>query len=124
MGNAILKGTPDLDMYCEWSTVVDGPTSVGTRAEMLARGVSPERLDRADKRGASWLDSDTYQTFDSHGLLVLNGGDSHAFLPRELLGDYLTILHALLPDESAAIAAADRLLDPLDCCPECQEDDE
>lgn len=31
----ILKASPDVDLYCEWSGVVDGPTLIGTRAEFL-----------------------------------------------------------------------------------------
>ena len=31
----ILKAAPDVDLYCEWSSNVDGPVRIGTRAECL-----------------------------------------------------------------------------------------
>ena len=55
MGRAIVRLAPD--EYVEWSTVVDAPvTFVQTRAEMLAAGEDPDRLDRADRQGHSYVD--------------------------------------------------------------------
>jgi hypothetical protein len=104
----IFKASRDLNLFCEWSSVCDGPTFVGTRAEMLAYGITPDRLDRACKTGTSYLDSD-HGSFDSNGLLMLNGGQSHGWLPRNRLPAYLC---ALLADETGELA--DRLLEPLE----------
>jgi hypothetical protein len=70
MPSFIVKVTRDDDLYCEWSTVVGGPTFVGTRAEMgdhlrQVRSVPgighvtpfdadvEQRLERADLYGTS-----------------------------------------------------------------------
>lgn len=55
MPSYILKPKPDEDFYLRYSTVVDSPCESGTRAEMLAWGHDPARLDRADERGTSAL---------------------------------------------------------------------
>lgn len=63
MPTVVVKAEPDSDLYMVWSTVVDGPTAVGTRAE-IAEYLSQfhsdtddpeERLDRADKTGTSGM---------------------------------------------------------------------
>lgn len=36
MGSAVVKASPERNLYCIWSTVVDAPTVIGTRAEMAA----------------------------------------------------------------------------------------
>lgn len=64
MGNIIIKAAKDLDLYCEWSSVVDAPTFIGTRDEVLRHltgyrssyGQSDPaevRVARADKTGTS-----------------------------------------------------------------------
>lgn len=63
MGTVILKAAPDRDLFVEWSSVVDGPTVIGTREEMLAfmiehYGSDGEQryrasLERADRTGTS-----------------------------------------------------------------------
>lgn len=69
MGSQIIKVTPDRDLYMEWSSVVEAPTFIGTRAELAAYLAEPkvhyrqttidhpeaieERLARADETGSS-----------------------------------------------------------------------
>ena len=108
MPSYILKASPDLDLFCEWSSVVDGPTWVGTRDELVARGVEPDRITRAAFCGTSALWGEPrYLSFESNGLLVLNGGASRGWLPRHRLGAYLRLL--VEGDNNA-----DRLLEPLE----------
>ena len=49
----VLKTDPALDLYLLWSDRVDNALGVGTRAELLAAGVAPSRLLRADRHGTS-----------------------------------------------------------------------
>jgi hypothetical protein len=66
MGTQIIKVAPGLDLYLEWSSVVDAPTAIGTRAEMAEHLNTPRRgqfwmteeqverlLRRADETGSS-----------------------------------------------------------------------
>lgn len=55
MPSYIVKPKPDEDYYVRYSTIVDAPTAAGTRADWLARGEDPARLDRADASGSSAL---------------------------------------------------------------------
>lgn len=71
MGRIIIKAARDRDLYVEWSSVVEAPTAIGTRAEMLdyltrygeGRSDPAERLDRADATGTSAL-RDPMSTYD------------------------------------------------------------
>jgi hypothetical protein len=101
MPSYILKPRPDVDLYVEWSTVVDGPTFTGTRAEMLnmlvyeafaqARVDANERLDRADEKGTSahfgGLFGGMMCNWTPDGQEELEG---RYWLPREKLYEYLT----------------------------------
>jgi hypothetical protein len=51
MGSQIIKVAPDQDLYLAWSSVVDAPTMVGTRAEFA------EHLNKP-RRGEYWLRED------------------------------------------------------------------
>lgn len=63
VGTVILKAERDRDLFVEWSSVVDGPTAIGTREEMLSfmiehYGRDGEQryrasLERADRTGTS-----------------------------------------------------------------------
>lgn len=53
MPRFIIKPDRELDLYVDWSTIVDAPCMWGTREEMLAAGVTLERLDRAEATGSS-----------------------------------------------------------------------
>jgi len=60
MPSYIVKPLADEDFYVVWSTVLDAPTTFGSRAE-LAAGLghqedTSERLDRADEYGTSMND--------------------------------------------------------------------
>lgn len=92
MGRLIIKPARDADESVEWSTIVEAPTTWGTRAQMLEYLTSQpnhtaekaaQRLDRADETGSSaagptpyssapytegWWD-DTELIFEQRGLL-------------------------------------------------------
>lgn len=66
MGTVIIKAAKDRDLYLEWSSVVEAPTLVGTREEILNHLNTPRpgqywatpeeneaRLARADANGSS-----------------------------------------------------------------------
>ena len=57
MPSYIVKPIADRDEYVVWSTIVDAPTHVGTRATLglILGGTAgaPERFDRADHTGSS-----------------------------------------------------------------------
>jgi hypothetical protein len=99
MGRAVFKAAPDVDLYMEWSSFVEAPIFIGTRAEMLEyltsaspddyRRTPEERLQWADKIGTtiehrfkkypiegSWEDS---------GLIVEQKG----WLPRERFEEFM-----------------------------------
>lgn len=51
----IVKPSPDRDEYVEWSTIVEAPMRIGSRADFvreLGQGVA-SRLDRADETGTT-----------------------------------------------------------------------
>ena len=116
----ILKADRDEDLYCIWSGNVDNVVAVGTRASLIAAGIAPSRVARADRYGtsATWWDMpDTYPRpyrpdgWDDEGMLVReqdhapSNGCGH--LPRTRLADFL---RAYLADDMAAAGA---LLDPI-----------
>ena len=110
MPSFIVKARPDEDWYCMWSTVVDAPTSWGTRAEMVqhawdARDVASERFERADKNGTSAKipgTSDDRQWFgwnDGEFILMEAGPEQRDedgcwLLPRENLRAFCEALDA------------------------------
>jgi hypothetical protein len=125
----ILKGDPDTDLYCQWSTVVDAPTWVGTRdelvAEMLAhpdnysgypdatpRQIINARVDRADSTGTSAFPEYGFGGWDTDGFIVTN----HTGVPdggyRWLERGDLTAYLGHLRDEQWQ--AAYDVTDPLD----------
>ncbi len=114
MGYEIIKCAPDVDLYIEWSSIVESPTAVGTRAEMLehlaerqghASSNPPEaRLHRADERGTSMLDNSGHG-WDSYGVIY----EQRGFLRRRTFTEFA---RAVLADaDEAAIAA---LLEPFE----------
>lgn len=115
MGKEIIKVAPDVDLYMEWYSVVEAPTAVGARAEML-RYLKPahdcpacqcnpaaERLDRADRTGTSGLDGWGHD-WDSSGLIY----EQRGFLPRVRFAEFAR--RFLAEDEQGMIA----LLDPFE----------
>lgn len=118
MGKPVYKASPDLDLYAEWSSIVEAPTFIGTRAEMLEhltqnqdrRGDdTPEvRLARADETGSSSL-RDPMSSYagplsgawDDDGEIVEQLG----WLPRGRFADFF-VAYAADPD------TAYKLLDP------------
>jgi hypothetical protein len=120
MGYEIIKCARDVDLYIEWSSIVESPTAVGTRAEMLGHLTSrqdhtssnpPEaRLRRADERGTSMLDS-TGHDWDSYGAIY----EQRGFLRRHTFTDFAravlaeadesTLLSMLEPFEDETVGA-------------------
>jgi hypothetical protein len=101
MGGVIVKASPGEDVYLEWSTVVEAPTFIGTRAEILeylrwssVKSVtdSPEeRLARADETGSSSAgDYAWFASWDDDGFVVERRG----ILPRSKLRDFALLYAA------------------------------
>lgn len=97
MGSCVIKASKDRDLYCVWSSIVEAPTFIGTRRELL-RHLGPraeERLTRADQLGTSMLGWDTpgdsptshlTGSWEYGGLIVEQRGT----LPRDRMADFLT----------------------------------
>ena len=79
----IIKAAPDRDLYIGWSNVVEAPTGIWTRAEALAYGFPPSRLDRADRNGTSSLVPGSGQ-WDDHGFIA----EQRGWLQRDRIADY------------------------------------
>lgn len=60
MPSIVMKEAPDVDFYVVWSSVVEAPVAVGTRAEIEWRveGARAARFARADATGTSamWVE--------------------------------------------------------------------
>jgi hypothetical protein len=68
MPSFIVKATPHDDIYCEWSTVVDAPTFVGTRAEMRDWLLQPKDVPGVGRVSAYESDVDArLARTDQHG---------------------------------------------------------
>lgn len=95
MPRFIMKVAPDRDAYIEWSTVVDAPVSIGTRAAYAAEH-GEERLARTDTQGTSAAYSDklppTEQDggWDDWGQIYMQRGK----LRRARFGDVFDLLAA------------------------------
>ncbi|MEU0467261.1 hypothetical protein ABZ215_24940 [Amycolatopsis sp. NPDC006131] len=114
MGSCVIKGAKDRDIYCVWSSIVEAPTFIGCRVDMLrhlGRG-GEERIARADELGTSmvgWVtpgDSPVAHltgSWDYGGLIV----EQRGFLPRDRMADFL-VAYSADPEE------AYRLLEPFE----------
>lgn len=113
MPRYIYKAQKGIDLYVEWSTVVDNWCRIGTRSDFINEGEAAERMDRVDKTGTSCRgynhdgDGFTEGDWDDKGFVVANMRTRPGFgwLPRERLIDYLRHLR----DED--IESAEALLD-------------
>jgi hypothetical protein len=118
----ILRTGRDVDLYVEWSTIADGPTWFGTRAELLEylrrewdrehpdcipkEGVGPAaRVARCDEAGTSvYPDPELagrhvpFGAWNDAGFVI----DGRAWLPRESLTAYVQAFQA---GDAAAAAA-------------------
>lgn len=112
MPRFLIKATRDRDAYLEWSTIVDAPVSIGTRAGYVTQ-YGEERLSRTDEHGTSamyfdWLPGDQQQGgWADEALLIANIIPPEfplgALLPRTRLGD----LYDLLTKDVNATVPAD-----------------
>jgi hypothetical protein len=123
MGRYIIKATKDRDLYMEWSAIVDAPTFIGNRAEILdylkhehghsfdAVHKHHERLRRADEAGTSALRDPMAPGYTGPldgewadtGLIVGQRG----WLPRDRFAEFLDA-YAVDPEKACT------LLDPFD----------
>lgn len=115
MPRYIVKAAPDIDLYVEWSTVVDNFIWSGTREELVKYGQFSgwrlnieERIARADATGTSamWEDWEGSQegSWEDERFLVTNveNMDGYFWLNRDDLAAYVagdnTVLE-FIPDE-------------------------
>lgn len=116
MPRIVLKATPERDLYCEWSTIVDSVTFIGTRAEIVeylgegefrGSGDRPEvRVSRADHFGTSAMYGDPHDgAWEDSGFVY----EQRGWLPRARLVDLLD--RYLADPEDPKV---DDLLDPLE----------
>jgi len=126
MGSSILKGRADYDLYCVWSSVVDGPTFIGTAKELIdfearhefdgghmCRAIAPERtaedIAKADEHGSS--SRGRYGRWDDGHLIYEQKG----MLPRSRLFDFLKLLdNDAWIDEGTEPEEALAMLEPFD----------
>lgn len=104
MPSFIVKPDPAVDLYCEWSTVVDNLTSVGTRTDY-----PPDRLARADATGTSAHDFSEYG-WDDKKFIVTNTERSDAGFFWLNRTDLLAYARAMAADDTAT---AEALLAPI-----------
>jgi hypothetical protein len=78
----LIKAAPDRDLYVGWSGVCDAPTGAWTRAEAIAYGFPPSKLDHADQNGSSSHHGDG--AWDDSGFVA----EQRGWLTRDRLGDY------------------------------------
>lgn len=106
MGSSILKGDQEHDLYCVWSSIVGGPTVIGTREEIVQDLAEHEwdevtgqcraqssyhtgaRIDVADQLGTSLKNRPSYGRWDDDFLMYGQEG----LLPRPRLYDFLMVL--------------------------------
>jgi len=79
----IVKAAGDQDLYVGWSSLVEAPTGIWTRAEGLAYGFPRSRLDRADANGSSSLGPRSGY-WDDPGFVA----EQRGWLRRDRIGDY------------------------------------
>lgn len=84
MAYYILKPDRDVDLYVEWSTIVESVTAIGTRQEFLNEGTDAARLDRVDRVGSSALGPPGIYGYDDEALTA-----EQRILPREHLATYV-----------------------------------
>jgi hypothetical protein len=110
VSDTLVKADRDQDLYLIWSSIVDAPIWIGTRAELLKQlwtdfhrkhpncdpkpGTGPDvRLARADEFGTSDLDGDYGWEQESFILMAGAPDDDYFYdLPRTNLAAYATTL--------------------------------
>ncbi len=114
MGQALIRAAPDRDLYLVWSSIVDAPVAVGTRAEMVGWARQEWRLEeeraeaalmRADELGTSDRRFNT-GGWDDDELPVFNGWQPPEpgwwYIRRDRLVEFA---EAILRDDDAAATA-------------------
>lgn len=116
MGSQIIKVSRDVDLYMEWSSIVESPTYIGRRADLAAYLAEPvatwegtctpstelveQRLERADRLGSSGR-SPFGCRWDDHGEIY----EQRGWLPRANMETFARLLLDA-GDESADEQAA------------------
>ena len=104
MARFIMKASPTDDLYCEWSSIVEAPTWIGTRSELIAylsehrfegdrcQAHAPEeaeaRIARVDQTGTSVrfrIGPHIEGSWDDEGIIYQQQG----MLPRSRLTAFL-----------------------------------
>lgn len=95
MPSYIVKADPNVDLYIEWSTIVDAPLSWGTAAEMR---LAPERKERADRTGTS--SHNGFEGWDDGEMIISELGHctGEYLLPRKDLLAFITELAEFTED--------------------------
>lgn len=98
MPRHIIKPDPNVDLYVEWSSVVDAPTAWGT-AEYLK--LSPERKERADRTGTSSMQG--FDDWEDGSIIVSEMGhcSGQYLLPRKDLLAFINELPEAAEDRDA-----------------------
>jgi hypothetical protein len=126
MGRFIIEADPDVDLYCEWSSIVEAPTWIGSRSELVGylaehsfdgsgdcKAMRPEdieeRLARVDETGTSIafrIGPHAEGSWGDTGLIYQQQG----VLPRNRLAEFL---QRFLDNRPADVDVSD-LLDPFE----------
>jgi len=95
MPSYIVKADPDVDLYIEWSTIVDAPISWGTAEEL---NLAPERKERADRTGTS--SHHGFESWDDGDMIISELGHctGQYLLPRKDLLAFITELTEFTED--------------------------
>lgn len=89
MPDFILKADPDVDMYVEWSSIVDAPCRWGSADQL---DIPADRKARADQNGTSFKDGDIYDWNCGYMIVREMGDNDNYTLPRENMLQFLTDL--------------------------------
>lgn len=121
MPRFIIKVARDRDAYLEWSTVVEAPVAIGSRAAFAAEH-GEVRLARTDRQGTSamyydWLPPTQQEGGwdDAAGLIYMQRG----YLRRDRFGDLYDLLDADIdaevPDDMLVPVEDGTVCDICDC---------
>jgi hypothetical protein len=111
MGYYLIKADKDLDLYVEWSSIVEAPTFVGTRQEILDYLIENEqqtsgsedparRLARTDLHGSSMIDN-RFESWEDPGIMA-----EQRWLKRGRIGAY-SLLYVLGDQDGARLLTED-----------------
>lgn len=112
MPSYVLKASPEEDLYGIYSTIVDAFVFIGTRGETRqhllyedgVNGMPDERLERADRNGASCkIGAPDFWYGWNDEFISIGEGPGDGNLPRKDLAAYLRYLEANNNEAAAAL---------------------